>query len=939
MAQVTYYQAASGVDFNVDGMEDGSLFNVSSTQFSISNTDGTRITLFGNNITSIGFGDDLEVTGGTITRALLIDANGNTMVEATDFSISLESFIATLDAVDWNASALDSSFETAFEYFYSLAVTGGSSIDASATQGTEATPIELNGDRGDDTITGGDGADLIFAYKGDDTINGNAGNDIIYGMDNDDTIHGGDGDDQLYGGYGNDVLYAGAGEDYLDGGPGNDTIYVTKAATDDDDNTIVTGEGNDTVILTNDLAYICMNYSFVNEGIVANLSTGLIQSSTKTDRVLLNGGDVDRFIGTAFDDTITTDAQGTLLISLGGNDTLIGGAGNDTVSYYYDYSNGGTNAVTVNLATGIATDGFGDTDSLSGIERVRGTFLPDTFIGSDADEIFLGLGGNDKISGGGGFDMVDYHKDDNKLGLYNNFGTAGVIVNLARGTATDGYGDTDILSGIEGAKGTDQDDTLIGSAVHNELSGKEGNDTLKGLAGADLLNGSDGNDTLYGGAGVDTMIGGAGNDTFYVDNSSDIVTETAGEGMDRVFSSASYNLKNSSQYIENITLTGKADLNATGNMQANNMSGNIGDNHLYGLIGNDTLSGLAGDDTLNGGDGNDRLFGNLGNDTLNGGNGDDRLFGHAGADTLFGNVGKDTLSGGAGNDKLFGGIGNDILNGNDGADVLHGNQHSDTLNGGNGNDTLFGDLGNDKLFGGAGDDILNGNDGVDTLHGNQNNDTLNGGNGNDILFGDLGNDKLFGGAGDDKLNGNAGADTLHGNQHNDTLNGGLGDDKLFGDLGNDHLFGNQGNDSLTGGAGNDSLNGGIGNDILGAGSGADTLIGSLGADVMFAGNDNAQDTFVFSSVNDSLTGANHDKLHMFDSGEDIIDLSAIDANSATSVDDSFTFSGTTADAHAVWYQASGSDLFVFADTDGDASADFEIQLMDTQTLVDTDFIL
>ena len=58
------------------------------------------------------------------------------------------------------------------------------------------------------------------------------------------------------------------------------------------------------------------------------------------------------------------------------------------------------------------------------------------------------------------------------------------------------------------------------------------------------------------------MIGGLGNDTYVVDNAGDVVTEALNEGTDTVQSSVSYTL---GANVENLTLTGSADINGTGN--------------------------------------------------------------------------------------------------------------------------------------------------------------------------------------------------------------------------------------------------------------------------------------------------------------------------------------------------------------------------------------
>ncbi|QSV65196.1 MAG: S8 family serine peptidase [Dolichospermum sp. DL01] len=104
--------------------------------------------------------------------------------------------------------------------------------------------------------------------------------------------------------------------------------------------------------------------------------------------------------------------------------------------------------------------------------------------------------------------------------------------------------------------------------------------------------------------------------------------------------------------VENLTLTGAAAINGTGNAGNNVLIGNSANNTLTGNAGNDTLNGNAGNDNLISGDGNDLLFGGAGNDTLTGGTGNDTLNGSAGNDILTGGVGKDSLTGGLGVDRF-----------------------------------------------------------------------------------------------------------------------------------------------------------------------------------------------------------------------------------------------------------------------------------------------
>ena len=96
------------------------------------------------------------------------------------------------------------------------------------------------------------------------------------------------------------------------------------------------------------------------------------------------------------------------------------------------------------------------------------------------------------------------------------------------------------------------------------------------------------------GAGADTMAGGLGNDTYVVDNVGDVVIENASEGTDTVLAAISYTL---GANVENLTLTGSANINGTGNALANILTGNSGDNVLDGGAGADTMAGGLGNDT------------------------------------------------------------------------------------------------------------------------------------------------------------------------------------------------------------------------------------------------------------------------------------------------------------------------------------------------------
>jgi Ca2+-binding RTX toxin-like protein len=183
---------------------------------------------------------------------------------------------------------------------------------------------------------------------------------------------------------------------------------------------------------------------------------------------------------------------------------------------------------------------------------------------------------------------------------------------------------------------------------------------------------------------------------------------------------------------------------------------------------------------------------------------------------------------------------------------------------------------------------------------------------------------LVGTASNDQLVGTSGTDNIYGLAGNDTLSGKGGTDEIIGDAGKDRLVG---------GGGADYISGGDGNDLLAGGGAADTLDGGAGADI-----------FRYSSVNDSLAApGKFDTIVDFSHTEhDVIDLRRIDANAVSSGSQAFNFIGTGAFTHhagELRYEASGTDLYVYGDVNGDGVADFELKLLNVASLVAHDFIL
>jgi Ca2+-binding RTX toxin-like protein len=721
-----------------------------------------------------------------------------------------------------------------------------------------------------------------------DTLTGGPGNDWIDGLAGADRMLGGEGDDSYTVDQtgdvvvellqqGHDVVISGVTytlaaevEDLVLTGTANlngtgnalaNTITGNTGANRLDGkagvDVLVGGAGNDTYIIDNKQEIIV---ELADEG------TDIVQSpfdftlAEHFENLTLTGTAVTA-TGNAAVNRLTGNALSNVLLGLDGNDvlngaagadTLIGGAGND--SYVIDHSSDqvielageGLDTVQAAVSYGLTAEienlTLAGTAAINGIgnnldNRLTGNAAANTLSGMEGNDIIDGKAGADLLIGGAGNDI--YYTDQSDDAVLELADEGLDLVNSAA-TYT-------LSAGVENL-------TLTGTTMINGM-GNAGANKLTGNTADNRLEGLGGNDVLDGKAGADTLMGGAGDDFYVADQAGDAVVEAADEGIDTVQSAVSWTL---GAHVENLTLTGTALVNGTGNAADNTLTGNNVANLLAGLEGNDWLDGKGGNDTLIGGMGDDvyvvaqtadvvveladegvdtvlsGITWTLGENTehlvLTGSAGI-RGTGNAVANTLTGNGGNNQLDGLAGADMMIGGAGNDTYLVDDANDqVIEQVGEGIDFVKSTVTHTLFAEVENLTLTGtsainGAGNalgNVIIGNAATNTLTGDAGNDALNGGAGADTLLGGTGDDFYtvdnagdvvveLDGEGFDTVNSSLNY-TLTGHVENLMLTGSANRNGT-GNMLDNTIAGNRGRNVLNGLAGNDTLAGGLGNDI------------------------------------------------------------------------------------------------------------------------------
>ena len=729
-------------------------------------------------------------------------------------------------------------------------------------------PLVATGNAGNDSLTANSGADTLIAGNGNDTLVSGGGSAV----------------DSLVGGTGNDMFVVSNAADVVTvgGTHGLDTIQasVSYTAAANVANLTLTGSANLTAT-GNTLANV-IRANGGNDMLIAGSGVATLVGGAAGDTFVIdNAGDVIQNVSATSSNTLQSSVSATLMTNVNtlvltgtgnltgtansgadtltantGVDTLVGSSGSDTFvisnssDVIQDTSTTAANSIlssvaftlptNVNSLTLTGTAALVATGNAANDVITANTGADTLVAGSGTDTLISGTTAVDSLVGGSGADQFIVNNSGDSVSAISHSGVDTILASVSFTLPT-------LISAL----------TLTGSA---NLTGAavSGSNSITGNAGNDVLQAGSGYDTLVAGSGIDTFVGGSSYDTFVINNAADVLENLSTVG-NTVVSSVNYTMPTN---VVTLTLTGNANLQATGNAQTDEITANSG---------NDTLIAGSGTALFNAGTGLDVFVVNSAGDRVA-----NNVPAEYAPDTIESSVsytlgftvnnllltGTANLSGTGNNTGAT--LAGDLIVGNAGLDTLTAGLGVDTLMAGSGLATLVGSSGTDTfVVNDVGDVVLDSVGGFSNLIVSSVNFSLPT-NVNSILLTGSANIQATGNAANDSMTGGVGADRLIAGNGNDTLVAGAGLVTLIAGTGNDTFVLNSSSDliqnasatshnaafssatfvlptnvnqlTLTGvanisGTGNgaaDTLTAGAGNDTLIAGAGLATLIGGRG---------------------------------------------------------------------------------------------------------------
>lgn len=207
-------------------------------------------------------------------------------------------------------------------------------------------------------------------------------------------------------------------------------------------------------------------------------------------------------------------------------------------------------------------------------DTLNGSAGEDDQFGGAGDDVLNGKAGGDFMTGGTGKDTYDGGDGFDTLNFSDGRGDPSALGGIAfdglKGTVTDEYGNKETFKSIEGVRGTNFVDTMVGTNGDNSFQGLGGRDRIDGKKGFDVV--AFHRDERNGGPGLGVFV--------------DLDAGTAIDGFGR---------KDKLVSIEG----------ARGTDYDDELKGSDAHNFLQGDAGSDTLAGGLGNDNLAGGDDGD----------------------------------------------------------------------------------------------------------------------------------------------------------------------------------------------------------------------------------------------------------------------------------------------------------------------------------------------
>ncbi|MGE5545502.1 MAG: calcium-binding protein [Solirubrobacterales bacterium] len=298
------------------------------------------------------------------------------------------------------------------------------------------------------------------------------------------------GDDDITGSNGDDTLDGSLGADKMSGGQGDDDYSVDNA--------------KDKVVEKNNGGHDSVTAS-VNIKELAAFVEDLVLTG---DAHIAGGNKLDNHItGSLLADTLSGGGGDDLFDSQGGGDKIDGGAGTDTAHFTgaasdydlvalgkgaFDLYDGAT---LVAHLTGIEEIEFDDVSEtlaaqiLKGAGAIDGGWGDDNITGGSGDDTIDGGAGRDKMAGGAGNDT--YIVDDAKDTVTEKTAAGTDTIASSVSYKLSAFVENLLLTGIDDINGT-------GNDLANMLTGNTGNNVLTGGKGADtfVFSGAWGSDTV-----------------------------------------------------------------------------------------------------------------------------------------------------------------------------------------------------------------------------------------------------------------------------------------------------------------------------------------------------------------------------------------------------------------------------------------------------------